>query len=37
MIASVVELLLALICLGTAGRIIIQLLDRQRRPKRQDD
>jgi hypothetical protein len=29
-IASIIELVLALICLGIAGHIVIQLLDKQR-------
>ncbi len=37
LIASILELALALACLAVAGRIIIQLLDRQRRARREDD
>jgi hypothetical protein len=32
MLASIVELILALICLGAAGRILIGLIDAQRAP-----
>jgi hypothetical protein len=37
MIASVVELVLALTCLGLAGLILIGVLDRQRESGRRDD
>lgn len=32
MLASIVELILALLCLGAAGRILIGLIDAQRGP-----
>jgi hypothetical protein len=34
MVASIVELVLALLCLGAAGRILIGLIDAQRGPRR---
>lgn len=37
MLASVIELLLALICLATAGHLIIRLLDAQRDSGRSQD
>ena len=37
MIASAVELVLALVCIGIAGHIVIRLLDVQREAARRDD
>lgn len=37
MIASVVELVLALICIGFAGHIVIRLLDAQREASRREE
>jgi hypothetical protein len=34
MVASIVELILALLCLGVAGRILIGLIDAQRTPRK---